>query len=134
MFESIKCCYLGHFQLLSRVKRLLTSMAQKEVCPLDEMADLTGTKVFPIERHGLRWRFRVFSYTVRCAIVSVDIYLCATTFVQGGLLPAQVRGETLPFWSYLSAQVRQRESCRCYGQGNGEGVKMVPRHIPLSVR
>ena len=90
----------------------------------------------PIERHGLGWRFRIFLYTVRCAIVAVDIYSesCVITFGQDGLLPAQVRGEILPFWSYLSAQVRQRESCRSYSQGNGEGVKMAPRPIPLSVR
>ena len=54
--------------MLSRAKRPLTAMAQKEVCHRDEMVDPPGTKVFPTERHELRSRFCVFSYT--CGVQS----------------------------------------------------------------
>ena len=47
---------------------------EKEVCPQEEAMDPPeGTKVFPIERHGLRWRFRIFPYNVWCAIVAAEI-------------------------------------------------------------
>ena len=50
------------------------------------MVDSPGTKVFPIERHGLRRKFRPFSYAVWCAIVATEIFSvsCVTTFIQDG--------------------------------------------------
>ena len=43
---------LGRMQLLSKAKHSLRAMAQKEVCPRDEIGDPPGTAVFPIDRHG----------------------------------------------------------------------------------
>ena len=39
-------------QLLSKAKHSLSAMAQKEVCPRDEIAGPLGTVVLPIGRHG----------------------------------------------------------------------------------
>ena len=39
-------------QLFSKAKHSLTAMAQKEVCPRDEIADPLGTAVLPTDRHG----------------------------------------------------------------------------------
>ena len=38
----------------------LTAMAQKEVCPRDEIADPPGTNVFPVDRNGFAEGFVSF--------------------------------------------------------------------------
>ena len=61
-------------QLLSKAKHSLTAMAQKEVCPRDEIAGPPGTAMLSVDRQTwFCWRFRVFSYTVWCAIVADEI-------------------------------------------------------------
>ena len=47
---------------------------------------------------------------------------------------ARGTGRDQLFWSKLSAKVGQRDSYRSYSQVNDEGVQMVPRPKPLSVR
>ena len=49
---SMQWRYLGHLQLLSKLKHSLTAMAKNEVCPRDEMADPPGTANIPIDRYG----------------------------------------------------------------------------------
>ena len=46
--------------VLSRAKHRLTAMAQKEVCPRDEITDPPGTNVFTIDRHGFTEGFVSF--------------------------------------------------------------------------
>ena len=50
MSASMKWRYLGHLQLLSKA---LAAMAEMEVSPQEEMANLQGMKVFTVERPGL---------------------------------------------------------------------------------
>ena len=52
MSASMKWRYLGHFQPLSKARQSVTAMANKEVCPRDEIADPPGTAVLPIGGHG----------------------------------------------------------------------------------
>ena len=63
--------YLGHIQLLSRAKHSLTAIAQKEVCPRDEIADPPGTNVLLIDRHGFTEGFVSFRtlYVVQLSLV-----------------------------------------------------------------
>ena len=44
----------GRLQLSSRFVSPLTVVAQKEVCPRDDMANPPGIKVFTVERDGFR--------------------------------------------------------------------------------
>ena len=60
MSASMKWRYLGHMQLLSKAKHYLTPMAQKEVCPRDEIAHPPGTAVLPFDRHGFAEGFVSF--------------------------------------------------------------------------
>ena len=50
MSASMKWRYLGHLQLLSKA---VAAMAEMEVSPQEEMANLQGMKVFVVERPGL---------------------------------------------------------------------------------
>ena len=50
MSASMKWCYLGHLQLLSKAVAAMTEM---EVSPQEEMANPQGMKVFAVERPGL---------------------------------------------------------------------------------
>ena len=50
MSASMKWRHLGHLQLLSRA---VAAMAEMEVSPQEEKANLQGMKVFTVERHGL---------------------------------------------------------------------------------
>ena len=52
MSASMKWCYLGHLQFLSKAKHSFIVMAQKRVCPRDEITDPPGTAVLPIDIHG----------------------------------------------------------------------------------
>ena len=65
---SMKWRYLGHLQQLSRAKHSLSTMAQTEVCPRDEMADPPGTAVLPIDRHGFSEGF--VSFRTLCGVQS----------------------------------------------------------------
>ena len=57
MSASMKWRYLGHLQLLSKT---VAAMAEMEVSPQEEMANLQGLKVFAIERPGLPEDFVYF--------------------------------------------------------------------------
>ena len=59
-------------QLLSRAKHSSPAMAQKEVCPRDEIAYPPGTAVLPIERHGFAEGLVSFC-TLWCAILAGEI-------------------------------------------------------------
>ena len=56
----MKWRYLGHMQLLSKAVAVTAEMAQKEVCPRDEIVDPLGTTVLPIDRHGFAEGFVPF--------------------------------------------------------------------------
>ena len=55
-------------QLFSKAKHYLTAMAQKEICPRDEIADPTGMAVLPIGRHGFAEGF--VSFRTLCGVQS----------------------------------------------------------------
>ena len=63
---------MGHLQLFSKAKHSLTAMAQKKVCPRDEIANPRDTAVLPIGRHGFAAGFVSFR-TLCGAIVAGDI-------------------------------------------------------------
>ena len=50
MSASMKCCYLGYLQFLSKA---VAAMAEMEVSPQEEMANPQGMKVFAVERPEL---------------------------------------------------------------------------------
>ena len=66
MSASMKWRYLGHLEPLSKVKHSLTAMGKKEVCPRDEIADLPGTAVLPIDTHGFAEGLVVCVHCVVC--------------------------------------------------------------------
>ena len=55
-------------QQLSKAKHSLTMMAQKEVCPRDEIADPSGTAVLSFDRHGFAEGF--VSFRTLCGVQS----------------------------------------------------------------
>ena len=55
-------------QLLSKAVAVMAELAQKEVCPRDEIADPPGTAVRPIGRHGFAEGF--VSFRTLCGIQS----------------------------------------------------------------
>ena len=55
-------------QLMSKAKHSLSAMAQKEVCPQDEIADPSGTVVLPIDGHGFAEGF--MSFRTLCGVQS----------------------------------------------------------------
>ena len=57
MSASMKWRYLGHLQFLSKAE---AAMAEMEVSPQEEMANLQGMKVFAVERPGLPKDFMYF--------------------------------------------------------------------------
>ena len=61
-----------HMQLLSRAKHSLTAIAQKEICPRDEIADPSGTTVLLVDGHGFAEGFVSFR-VLWCAIVAGEI-------------------------------------------------------------
>ena len=65
MSASMKWRYLGHLQLLSKT---VAAMAEMEVSPQEEMANLQGLKVFAIERPGLPEDF--VSFPALCGVQS----------------------------------------------------------------
>ena len=65
---SMKWRSLGQMQLLSKTKHSLTTMAQKEVCPRDEIADPPSTAVLPIDRHSFAEGF--VSFRTLCGVQS----------------------------------------------------------------
>ena len=62
----------------------MTAVAQNGVYPWDDMANPSGMKVLAVDRHGLCWRFRVFSYFVWCAIVEDDFQSCVRVWSATG--------------------------------------------------
>ena len=94
-------------------------MAQNEVCPQDEIGDPPGTDLFPIERRGFCWRFRVYSYTVWSAVGASK-----------GREPVFLVCVGLN-WTH---QVRWHNYYRYCSPGYDEGVSIVPQPKPLSVR
>ena len=71
MSASIKWCYLGHLQLLSKAKHSFIVMAKKEVCPRDEIADAPGTAVLPIDIHG--FAEDLVSFRTLCGVQSSSL-------------------------------------------------------------
>ena len=63
---------MASFEALAAVRTvaLMTGMVQREVYPRDEMANPPGMKVLTVDRHELRWRLQVVSYSVCCAITA----------------------------------------------------------------
>ena len=60
-------------QLLSKAKHYFIVMAKKEVCPRDEIADLAGTTVLPVDVHGFAEGLVSFRTLCGCAIVADEI-------------------------------------------------------------
>ena len=58
----------GPFATLVKTKHSLTAMAQKEVCPRDEIADPPGTAMLPIDRHG--FAESLLSFRTLCGVQS----------------------------------------------------------------
>ena len=56
----------GPFAAIIKGKIPLTSMAQKEVCPRDGIADPSGTNVLPTDRHGFAEDF--VSFRTLCGV------------------------------------------------------------------
>ena len=52
MSASMKWRCLSHLQPFSKGKHFLTTMAKKEVCLRDEIADPPGMAVLPIDMYG----------------------------------------------------------------------------------
>ena len=53
-------------QLLSKAKQSLTAVAQKEVCPRDEIVNPPGMDVLPINRYGFAEGF--VSFRTLCGV------------------------------------------------------------------
>ena len=97
MSTSMKWRHLGNLHLLSRAKHPLTTMAQKEVCPRDEITDPPGTNVFSIDRYGFAEDF--VSFCTLCGMYSAATRFARNRRLEYGLLSGQARGETLCFLS-----------------------------------
>ena len=72
-------------QLLSRTKHSLTAMAQKEVCPRDEIVDPPGITVLPIDRRGFA-EGSVSFRTLLCGVQSIcsESYDCLVSATVAG--------------------------------------------------
>ena len=55
-------------QLLSKAKHSFSAIAEKKVCPRDEIADPPGTAMLPIDRHGFTEGF--VSFRTLCGVKS----------------------------------------------------------------
>ena len=64
----MKWRHLGHLQLLSRAVALMTGMAEMEVSPQEEMAELQDIKVFTVERP--RRPEKIVSFGALCGVQS----------------------------------------------------------------
>ena len=73
----------GPYELLSKAKHSLTAMAQKEVCPRDEIADPPGTAVLPIDRHGFAGGF--VSFRTLCGVQSLLVRFTPNRAIAWGL-------------------------------------------------
>ena len=110
-------------------KHSLTAMAQKEVCPRDEIAEPPGANVFPIGRHGFAEGF-VYSRTLSGVSPAAERF--ARNRVGSSAVQSQGRKGEKPcvsclLRSELSAQVRQHNSYIYYSQEYGKYVLMAPR-------
>ena len=81
MSASMKLCYLGHLQLLSKA---VVAMAEMEVIPQEEMANPQGMKVFAVKRPGLPEDF--VSFPALCGVQSLPLVFAPyLPFVRGPL-------------------------------------------------
>ena len=81
MSASMKWRYLGHGELLSKA---VAAMAEMEVSPQEEMANLQGMKVFAVERPGLPKDFVYFP--ALCGVQSSPLVFAPNPpFVRGPL-------------------------------------------------
>ena len=104
-------------------------MAQKEVCPRDEIADPPDTAVLPIDRHGFAEGF--VSFRTLCSVQSSLVRFAPNVAIAWGPPPQSGRHRKRLCVSALrspelSAQVRRPNSSTSYRQGYGEGVSMPP--------
>ena len=77
----MKWRYLGHLQLLSKA---VAAMAEMEVSPQEEMANLEGMKLFAVERPGLSEYFVYFP--ALCGVQSSPLVFAPNLpFVRGPL-------------------------------------------------
>ena len=77
----MKWRYLGHLQLLSKA---VAAMAEMEVSPQEEMANLEEMKVFAVERPGLSEDFVYFP--ALCGVQSSPLVFAPNLpFVRGPL-------------------------------------------------
>ena len=97
---SMQWRHLGHLQLLSGALSPLTPVAQRGVCPRDEMANPPRIKVFTVERHGLLEDF-VFFRTLS-GVQSSPFVFALNRAVEYGPPQGQAPGGILYFWSALS--------------------------------
>ena len=81
MYASMKWRYLGHLQLLSKAE---AAMAEMEVSPQEEMANLQGMKVFAVERPGLPKDF--MSFPALCGVQSSPLVFAPNLPFARGLL------------------------------------------------
>ena len=82
MSASIKWRYLGYLQLLSKA---VAVMAEMEISPQEEMANLQGMKVFAVERPGIPEDF--VSFPALCGLQSSPLVFAPNLpFVRGPLL------------------------------------------------
>ena len=99
-------------------------MAQKEVCPRDEIADPPGAKLFPIREMDFVEGF--VSFRKLCGVQPSPLRFDRkrTSPLLYGVVRYRRRHGERPYPSDLkrSAQVRQRDSYRSYSQGDDEGV------------
>ena len=109
-------------QLFSKAKHSLTAMAQKEVCPRDEIADPPGTAMLPIDKHGFAGGLVSFRTLcgVQSAIVSGEICSescdCLGSATHSGRHRKRLCVSALRS-PELSAQVRRPNSSTSYRQG-----------------
>ena len=95
MSASMKWRYLGHLQLLSKVKHSSTAMAQNEVYPRTERADPPGTTVLPIDRRG--FAEGLVSFRTLCGVQSSLVRFAPNRAIAWGPPQWQAPLETLCF-------------------------------------
>ena len=78
-------------------KTFLTAMAEKEVCPRDEIADPPGTDVLPIDRHG--FPEGLVSFRTLCRVQSSLVRFAPNRAIAWGPPQWQAPLETLCFLS-----------------------------------
>ena len=112
----------------ARAKHPLTALAQKEVCPRDEIADPPSTNVFPVDRHG--FAEGVMSFSVHCLLCirrRRDLFgIVGSSAVRSRRRQGEKNYFSCLRRSELSAQVRQHYSYTSYGQVYGKEIPMAP--------